>query len=90
MTLEIQFPAHTSERLTEGTNHVSKNHEKFSGDCAKIIQWHKDHPGEWMSNVLARELGLSSYASARYYDLKRNGIEVEKKMQDNQKWFRIG
>lgn len=89
MTLEIQFPAHTQERSLEGSAHVQANHAKFSNDCLRLMEWHKENPGKWMSNVLARDLGLSSYASARYYDLKKSGIEVEKKFEQNQKWFRV-
>jgi hypothetical protein len=89
MTLEIQFPAHNVERLSEGTSHVQKNHAKFSNDCQRLIDWHRANPGKWMSNVMARDLGLSSYASARYYDLKRAGVQIEKKYEQNQKWFKV-
>jgi len=77
MNLQLQFPPHTKERTDEGTNQVQALSQKFAGDNKKLMDYWETTGNQWISNHLARELGISSYVSARVKDLRYLGIEIE-------------
>lgn len=96
MTLqpEIQFPAHTRERSLDGTAHVQKNHTQFSNQCKKLMMfWQKKNGRIWLSNEDGRQFNLSSYLSARVYDLLNTDvtpkIQIEKMNDGKIKRFRL-
>lgn len=88
MTLQIQFPAHTSERSEEGTRQVRENHAKFSGDCKKLMMFWQSK-WYWLSNEDGRTFGISSYLSARVWDLVKQGVLIEKMREGNITRFRL-
>lgn len=86
----LDFTVHTSERKSEGTSHVQKNAVKFAGDCKKLIKFWQSGKWYWLSNEDGRSFGISSYLSARVYDLRhKNGIQIDDKMDGNIKRFRL-
>ncbi len=89
MTLEIQFPPHTKERTDEGTQQVQSLSDKFAGDNKKLMEYWERTCNAWITNDLARELGISSYVSARVKDLKYLGVEIESKWENKVKHFRL-
>jgi hypothetical protein len=82
------FTVHAHERTAEGTAHVQKNSIKFSNDCTKLMQ-HWQSKWYWLSNEDGRMFHISSYLSARVWDLVRLGIPIEKKIDGNIKRFRL-
>lgn len=74
---EIPFPAHTSERTADGSSQVAMYHAKFSGDCKKLMQFWQGGKWYWLSNDDGRRFHLSSYLSARCYDLRKAGVPID-------------
>ena len=89
MTLEIQFPPHTKERTEEGTQQVQALSDKFAGDNKKLMEYWERTGNAWITNDLARELGISSYVSARVKDLRYLGVDIESKWENKIKHFRL-
>lgn len=89
MTLEIQFPPHTKERTDEGTEQVQALSDKFAGDNKKLMEYWERTGNAWITNDLARELGISSYVSARVKDLRYLGVDIESKWENKVKHFRL-
>ena len=89
MTLEIQFPPHTKERTEEGTQQVQALSDKFAGDNKKLMEYWERTGNAWITNDLARELGISSYVSARVKDLRYLGVDIESKWENKVKHFRL-
>ncbi len=89
MTLLIHFPPHTKERTEEGTNQVQSLSEKFAGDNKKLMEYWENTGNEWISNDLARTLGISSYVSARVKDLRYLGVEIESQKNGRVTEFRL-
>jgi len=89
MTLEIQFPPHTKERTDEGTQQVQSLSDKFAGDNKKLMEYWERTGNAWITNDLARELGISSYVSARVKDLRYLGVDIESKWENKVKHFRL-
>lgn len=83
------FPPHTKERTDEGTNQVQALSQKFAGDNKKLMEYWERTGNEWISNHVARELGISSYVSARVKDLRYLGVEIESKWENKVKQFRL-
>jgi hypothetical protein len=80
---------HTKEKTEEGTAHVQKNAVKFSNDCKKLMQFWQSGKWYWLSNEDGRMFHISSYLSARVWDLVRLGIPIERKADGNIKRFRL-
>lgn len=89
MTLLIQFQPHTKERTEEGTNQVQALSQKFAGDNKKLMEYWQNTGNAWISNDLARRLGISSYVSARVKDLRYLRVEIESKWENKVKHFRL-
>lgn len=89
MTLEIQFPPHTKERTEEGTQQVQALSDKFAGDNKKLMEYWERTGNAWITNDLARELGISSYVSARVKDLRYLGVEIETQKNGRITEFRL-
>mgnify|MGYP000125454906 FL=1 len=89
MTLEIQFPPHTKERTEEGTQQVQSLADKLAGDNKKLMEYWERTGNAWITNDLARELGISSYVSARVKDLRYLGVDIESKWENKIKHFRL-
>jgi hypothetical protein len=88
MNLQIQFPAHTQESTQDGTEQVQENHLKFSNDCKKLMQFWQSK-WYWLSNEDGRTFGISSYLSARVWDLVKLGVQIEKLREGNITRFRL-
>lgn len=88
MNLQIQFPAHTHEATQAGTEQVQENHMKFSNDCKKLMQFWQTK-WYWLSNEDGRTFGISSYLSARVWDLVKLGVQIEKLREGNITRFRL-
>lgn len=78
MNLQLQFPPHTKERTDEGTEQVQALADKFAGDNKKLMEYWERTDNAWITNKIANDLGISSYVSARVYDLIELGVEIEK------------
>lgn len=89
MTLQLQFPPHTKERNEEGTQQVQSLANKFAGDNKKLMEYWERTGNAWITNDLARELGISSYVSARVKDLRYLGVDIESKWENKVKHFRL-
>lgn len=89
MNLQLQFPPHTKERTDEGTEQVHALADKFAGDNKKLMEYWQNTGNAWITNKIANDLGISSYVSARVYDLIELGVEIEKTQIGRIKHFRL-
>lgn len=87
--LSLLLPPHQTERTAEGTAHVQANAAKFAGDNKKLMEYWERTGNAWITNDLARELGISSYVSARVKDLRYLGVDIESKWENKVKHFRL-
>ncbi len=85
----LVFPPHTKERTDEGTQQVQALSDKFAGDNKKLMEYWERTGNAWITNDLSRELGISSYVSARIYDLKELGVDIEPMQIGRIKHFRL-
>jgi uncharacterized membrane protein len=85
----LVFPPHTKERTEEGTQQVQSLADKLAGDNKKLMEYWQNTGNAWITNDLARELGISSYVSARVKDLRYLGVDIESQKNGRVTEFRL-
>jgi len=94
MTLELNFPAHTSERTAEGTAFITdpENRKRLEGNNKKLIRYWQQN-NIWLDKYSALEWLQVDCLAQRVANIRQAGVVIEKRdkaeYEGNQAMYRL-